>query len=89
MFLKNYSGNVEDLCLTFAIEQYGADQVPPEHRRQVGLGLSYAYLHATNYTAVARPHTLHSHSLNSHAFSAHSIGSHLRWSSSQAAPTSP
>ncbi|KAL1511301.1 hypothetical protein AB1Y20_006106 [Prymnesium parvum] len=37
MFLKNYTGDVEDLCLTFAIEQYADDRVPREYRRQVEL----------------------------------------------------
>jgi len=38
MFLKAYEGNVEDLALTFAIDQYGGDyDVPPEHRKQVEL----------------------------------------------------
>mmetsp|Transcript_20968 Transcript_20968/g.57572 ORF Transcript_20968/g.57572 Transcript_20968/m.57572 type:complete len:464 (-) Transcript_20968:476-1867(-) len=36
-FLKSYDGDVEDLCLTFAIEQFSGDVVPQEQRRTVQL----------------------------------------------------
>lgn len=36
-FLKAYDGDVEDLCLTFAVEQFTGDAVPPDQRRAVQL----------------------------------------------------
>ena len=36
-FLKAYDGDVEDLCLTFAVDQFAADEAPPARRRVVEL----------------------------------------------------
>jgi len=37
IFLKNFEGDFESLCLTFAIDQYSDDEVPPDRRRQIAL----------------------------------------------------
>lgn len=39
MFLKKFEGNLDDLCLSFAIEQYTDEHVPSAYRRQVNLPL--------------------------------------------------
>ena len=40
LFLKTFDGDVEGLCLNFAVEQFTADDVPPHQRRQVALLIS-------------------------------------------------
>ena len=37
LFLKSFDGDVEGLCLSFALEQFTGDDVPPHQRRTVDL----------------------------------------------------
>jgi len=37
LFLKSFDGDFESLCLTFSIDEFSDDDVPPERRRQVAL----------------------------------------------------
>ena len=37
LFLKSFDGDVEGLCLNFALEQFTGDEVPPHQRRTIDL----------------------------------------------------